>query len=154
MDQKGKQDTKKVWLSIKGTMGSEDVMGQPAEFMTEGDLYTDSGTPCIAYQEYALSGMGNTRTTIRFEEDGVEVIRMGDINSLLQFHPGKHEAGMYVTPYGEFAIDTYTKTVDVDYDEEKSPRSVKVKYDLAVGNGRGENTLDIKIRTLSKDQEQ
>lgn len=146
MTKQKSKDRERVWLSIRGSFGSEDATGVPAEFMTEGDYYMDSDTPCISYSEYAMSAMGNTKTTIRIEDDSISVLRIGDVNSLMEFVPGEHNMTMYETPFGEIPIDTYTKSVNVDYDESKTPRSVTVDYDLGFGNRCDANSIKILIR--------
>ena len=139
----------RVWLSIKGCFGSEDATGNAAEFLTEGDYYVDAGTPTISYEEYPLGGMGRTTTTIKFDQNRVSVTRLGDVTSIMEFIPGKHNTAMYCTPYGDVAIDTFTKNVEVAYDDD-TPSKIQVEYDLTFGPGSDSNTIDIEIRSPQK----
>ncbi|MEG0377478.1 MAG: DUF1934 domain-containing protein [Eubacterium sp.] len=140
------EDKKKVWLSITGIVSdhrNEDKM----VFSTEGAMYREhNDTPCLTYNESEVSGMEGTTTTVKVEGDKVSVIRLGAVNSIMEFEKGKRNVTLYSTPYGEIAMGIFTKVVNVDYNDMKDPVNVKVNYAIEVeGVSNSENTLDIKI---------
>ncbi|MEF9918307.1 MAG: DUF1934 domain-containing protein [Eubacterium sp.] len=139
------EDKKKVWLSITGIVSdnnNEDKM----EFLTEGDLYHERSTSCFTYAESEVSGMEGTTTTVKVENGKVSVIRLGSVNSIMEFEEGKRNVTLYSTPYGDVAMGIFTKGVNVDYNDKADPTSVKVNYAIEVeGVSNSDNTLDIKI---------
>lgn len=141
------QERKRVWLSIIGTVsdvksGAEDTM----EMMTEGDLYREHNTSCVTYKESEVSGMEGTTTTLKLEDGKVSVIRLGTVNSIMEFEEGTTSLTTYATPYGEMIMGVRTKGICVDYDDDKDPVHVKINYAIEVqGVTNSENRLNIKI---------
>ncbi|MDD4690951.1 MULTISPECIES: DUF1934 domain-containing protein [Eubacterium] len=139
-------ERQKVWLSIKGNYGSEDVVGDDAVFLTEGDYYREQGATCLSYEESEMAGMGGTTTTVRVNGDKVSVIRLGSVNSIMEFEQGKHNLTMYSTPYGDISMGIFTKEIDVVYNDQEAPVSVKVDYDLEIkGISNTSNRINIEI---------
>lgn len=141
----------KVWISVHKNAGAEEIAGDLAAYMTEGEYYVEQGVPCISYHESMLSGMNSTTTTIRLEEDKVSLIRLGYVNSLMEFQAGKQSSSFYETPYGDLLMQIYTHKTDVDYDENHTPRKVSLEYDLMLGRQDFDfNSLEIEIRSTEK----
>ena len=139
-------ERQKVWLSIKGNYGSEDIIGDDAVYLTEGQFYKEQDTSCLTYQESEMAGMGGTTTTVILDGDKVSVIRLGSVNSIMEFEQGKRNLTMYSTPYGDISMGIFTKQVDVVYDDTEKPVSVKVDYDLEIkGISNSNNVINIEI---------
>lgn len=141
----------KVWLTIKGIADQEDSDNQDMELMTVGKAYDENGLQCISYEESEISGMKGTTTTVKFNPSRVSVIRLGEVNSIMEFEKGKTHAATYTTPFGEIDLDFVTDRVDIKYNEKKQPVHLKVNYSIKVdGMHNSDNSIDIKIKRQDK----
>ena len=130
-------ERKKVWLSITGIVSDQHRNEDKMEFSTEGDMYKEKNISCLTYKESEVSGM---------EGGKISVIRLGSVNSLMEFEEGKRNVTLYSTPYGDIAMGIFTKGVNIAYNDRKDPVNVKVDYAIEVeGMTNTENTLDIRI---------
>lgn len=138
----------KVWVSIKGNLISDQIEEETSEFLTEGDLFWEDDSPCITYQESEVSGMGDTMTTVRVDGEKVSVIRLGDINSVMEFEKGKCKLNMYYTPYGEISMGIFTKDINIDCDRDaRSLKNVRVDYNIEIkGLTNGSNVIEIEVK--------
>ena len=147
------EDTRNVWLSIVGTAtGAQDPVdqGDTMKFETEGSFYHEKETSCMTYQETDISGMQGTTTTVKVNDDKVSVIRLGAVNSIMEFEKGKRNIIMYSTPYGDISMGVFTKGVNIDYDERMDPVKVAVDYSIDVeGRPNTTNLLNIEIKERS-----
>lgn len=140
-------EMKRVWLSITGIVSDDSRMGDRMEFSTEGKFYREQDIACLSYDESEVSGMEGTQTTVKFADEKVSVIRLGSVNSIMEFEPGKRNVTLYSTPYGNVSMGIVTKGINIDYDEGQEPVGIKVDYAIEVeGVPNSENRLDIKIR--------
>lgn len=138
---------KKVWLSITGVVSDHHKNEDRMEFSTEGDMYQEKNTSCVTYKESEVSGMLGTTTTVKVSGDKISVIRLGAVNSLMEFEKGKRNITLYSTPYGDITMGIITKGINIDYSEGQDPINVKVDYDIEVqGGSNTKNTLDIRIK--------
>lgn len=142
------EDHKKVWLSITGhTKDPKSRVSDQMEMMTEGALYRERDAACLTYKESEVSGMEGTTTTLKLEKGKVSVIRLGTVNSIMEFEEGKINMTTYATPYGEMLMGIRTRGIAVDYDEAQDPVKVSINYAVEIqGVSNSENQLDIKIK--------
>ncbi len=146
------KNNQNVWLSIKGVieeMGHADQESKREdhiELSTEGQFYRENKTSCITYEETEVSGLNGTTTTVKVDRDRVSVIRMGSVNSVMEFEQGKRSVTNYATPYGDISMGFFTRGVDISYNEVQAPVKVKVNYDVEVcGQTNTRHTLDIEV---------
>jgi uncharacterized beta-barrel protein YwiB (DUF1934 family) len=140
---------RKVWLSIVGQSGDDPDHIDKMEFVTEGNIYREQGASCLTYDESDVSGMPGTKTTVKVAKDEgkVSVIRLGSVNSIMEFEAGKRLQTMYKTPYGNIPMGVFTKGLQVDYDDQMEP--VKINLDYAVdleGFGDSDHSLNIEVK--------
>ena len=141
-------DNRKVWLWVKGNLDTDETAdGVPSEFSTEGEFYREEDAACLTYQESEVSGMGKTTTTVRVDGGMVSVIRLGEVNSVMEFEKGKRKVSLYETPYGELSLTVYTRDVVIEYAADDNVLShIKVDYDLDIrGFAHGNNVIDITV---------
>ena len=140
-------ETEKVWLSIKGTVAHNGEEADAMELMTEGDRSREAEAYCLSYDESEISGMEGTRTTVRVDDGKVSIIRLGSVNSMMEFESGKRSVTMYSTPEGDLTMGVTTRGIDIDYDDTSRPTRVRVNYNLDMkGIGESANTIDISVK--------
>ncbi len=140
------EERKKVWLSISGVVKNEEDKDK-LEFVTEGDLYKESDRAYVTYAESEVSGMEGTTTTVCVDGQKVSLIRLGTINSIMEFEAGKKNVTWYSTPYGDVTMGIITKDVFVNYNDQEEPTKVMIDYNIEIeGKTNSENRLNIKIK--------
>ncbi|WP_295363911.1 DUF1934 domain-containing protein [uncultured Pseudoramibacter sp.] len=146
MNVREKKPTRPVWLTVVSQSAVEGDT-ERTEFMTEGDLVWEGETPCLNYQETEVSGMSGTTTTVRIEPDKVSVIRLGTINSMMEFEAGSSCMAVYKTPLGEVPMSIDTRQIEIERDESFGPLHVHLDYIIS-SNGQEvtANTMDIEVK--------
>ncbi|NLN97430.1 MAG: DUF1934 domain-containing protein [Eubacteriaceae bacterium] len=142
------KDRKKVWLSITGIVNDmENSDKDTMQFLTEGDMYRESNASCFTYLETAVSGMEGTTTTVMVEPKKVSVIRLGTVNSIMEFVSGQKNVTQVNTPYGSINMGVVTRDIDIRYNDIDEPVKVNVQYDIKLeGYTNSENTLQIEVK--------
>ncbi len=137
---------KPVWLSVIST-STADGDTDRTEFMTEGELIWEGEVPCLNYEETEVSGMTGTTTTLRIEPEKVSVIRLGTINTMMEFEAGNSCMAVYKTPLGEVPMAIETRRIDIEKDDALNPARVHMEYAIS-SNGQEvtANTMDIEIK--------
>ena len=139
----------KVWLSIKGTVAHDGEESDVMELLTEGIRSGKADSCSLANDDSEISGMEGTRTTVQVNGQKVSIIRLGSVNSLMEFESGKRSVTMYSTPEGDISMGITTRGIDIDYDESRRPSRVKVDYNIEMkGIGETDNTIDIQVKDL------
>lgn len=140
-------DENKVLLSITGKADNGTSDDGTMELQTEAKRYMQDQTHCLSYDETELSGMQGTTTTVKVNGGKVSIIRLGSVNSLMEFEEGRRHETMYTTPFGDISMSIVTKGVNIDYDDKKLPVGVNVKYNIEVGGiTNSKNSLNIRVR--------
>ena len=144
------QEKSKIWISIVGSSSDDEYEGEGIQIQTEGQFYREREIPCIRYDEPDSTGMGDTTTILKLEGEQVSMIRIGEVNSLMEFKKGNNYEGTYNTPFGAMIMGIVTKAVSVDYDDIKRPLNVQVDYDIEIqGQPPLRQYLNIKVKDYS-----
>ncbi len=113
----------------------------------ESDKITESGMGSLRCKDnkYYLSyNTDNGKVLIKLETGRVNVKRIGDYGSDIEYIEGKKTKFSYNTPYGLMKMEIDTKRVE--YKLSSGGGFVRLEYDLFAG-GRIENKMEIKIDT-------
>ena len=81
------------------------------ELTVHGKLYFRGGCFFVSYEESAMTGLEDTRTTLKVEPERVEIIRTGKNHSRLCFQEGLRHESPYRTPYGLLQLATVTHSL-------------------------------------------
>lgn len=139
-------DEQKVILTIKGSIVDSYDDHESVELETEGYTYEEDGFRCFSYAESEMTGMEGTSTVIKVKNDQVDIIRIGTVNSIMEFETGKKNITLYSTPYGEISLEIETQDIEIERKDAKIVR-VKVNYTIGVsGVTNSKNTMEVKIR--------
>lgn len=135
-----------VVLTIKGSIVDSYDDHESVELETEGFAYEDNGYTCFSYVESPMSGMEGTSSVIKVKNDLVEIIRIGTVNSIMEFETGKKNVTLYSTPYGEISLEIKTEAIEIERKENRITR-VKISYTIgASGAVHSNNTMDVHIK--------
>ena len=115
------------------------------ELTVHGKLYFRGGSVFISYEESAMTGMENTRTTLKVEPGRVEIIRTGKNHSRLCFQEGLRHESLYRTPYGLLQLATVTHHLVTHMGQEGGTLSIRYQVELE-GQLASENHLQIEVR--------
>ncbi len=115
------------------------------ELTVHGKLYFRGGSVFISYEESAMTGMENTRTTLKVEPGRVEIIRTGKNHSRLCFQEGLRHESPYRTPYGLLQLATVTHHLVTHMGQEGGTLSIRYQVELE-GQLASENHLQIEVR--------
>ena len=114
------------------------------ELTVHGKLYFRGGSVFISYEESAMTGMENTRTTLKVEPGRVEIIRTGKNHSRLCFQEGLRHESLYRTPYGLLQLATVTHHLVTHMGQEGGTLSIRYQVELE-GQLASENHLQIEV---------
>ena len=96
------------------------------------------------YEETSLTGMEGTKTTIKWDENSVTIVRTGTYNNRQEYIVGYPCESVYATPYLTIPIKSTTTVVEVKKHQEIW--NLHVEYELEVGQeNNGSIILDIVI---------
>lgn len=115
------------------------------ELTVHGKLYFRGGSVFISYEESAMTGMENTRTTLKVEPERVEIIRTGKNHSRLCFQEGLRHESPYRTPYGLLQLATVTHSLMARMGQEGGTLEIRYQVEME-GQLASENHLQIEVR--------
>ena len=136
--------TKEIILTISGLHETDGDTDAPIETMTPGQYYMKNGKHYVVYDE-VLDGLeGTVKSTIKFTEEVVELIRNGPASTRMVFQPGHEHMVIYQTPMGPLSISLYTEDLKMELGEERM--NLKIDYSLKTeGVVVSESTVNIEI---------
>lgn len=122
--------TRDVLVSVSGIHMSG---GEPqeVELITAGDYFLKNGKEYILFEETLEEGGQPVKTTIRLEEDSLDITRRGDsMDSRMKFQKGQKDVSRYLTPAGELMLGIHTNQVSIT--REETLLRAEVSYALEV----------------------
>lgn len=136
--------TKDIILTISGLHDNEGEMDAPIETMTPGQYFMKNGKHYVVYDEVIEGLEGTLKSTIKFTEDQVELIRNGAASTRMVFQPGHENMVIYQTPMGPLSISLYTEDIQAEINEERM--NLKIDYSLKTeGIVISESTVHIEV---------
>ncbi len=136
---------KDVIITIKGLSGFEDAENESIELVTNGRFYEKGGNYYVSYKESELTGLGETTTTLKIENNKVTVIRSGDVQSHMIFEEGKKHISYYDMGFGALTVGVSTKSIDKKISDVGG--KMTIDYALEINNAMtGENAFCIDIK--------
>lgn len=136
---------KDVIITIRGLQTFEDAEDNNVELVTSGRFYEKNGIYYLSYKESELTGLGDTTTTVKVENDKVTVIRFGELETHMIFEEGQKHISYYDMGFGALTVGVSTKSIDKRIGE--SGGYMKIDYAMEINNAvAGESALCIDIR--------
>lgn len=138
-------------IKVKSLIKQKGEQDHNVEITTPGKIYKKDGSIYIFYEESELSGMEGIKTMLKISDSYVKLSRTGAAESGLIFETGVNHLSKYGTPYGEFMMETTTKSIKLDLDE-KLVGSVTIEYHLSIkGLSETEHLLEIKVLNVHEE---
>ena len=78
-------EKQEVLLTIKGAYDESVDDSESIELRTEGYSYLEGDCACLTYEESSIYGLEGTTTTIKVCGNQVSIIRLGTLNSVMDF---------------------------------------------------------------------
>lgn len=120
--------TKDIILTISGLHATDGDSDAPIETMTPAQYYMKNGKHYVVYDEILDGLEGTLKSTIKFTENQVELIRNGAASARMIFQPGQEHMVIYQTPMGPLSISLYTEDMEVVMEE--NYMSLRIDYSL------------------------
>ncbi len=138
-------DSRGASVSIRVTTRQTDSAGQTGQGTSriQGEMTREDGQVTLRYREDPGAGMGHCETTVILREDGVQVLRDGEVRARQVFLPGKTTRCRYGTPYGE--MDLAVRTDALRWCEEDWGLELHLEYGLTLN---GQETGDTQLQMV------
>lgn len=134
-----------VIISVKSRQWSGGEEEETTEVVTEGSLCREGEGYAVSYRESAITGLGDTRTTLRVEGKRAVILRTGDVNSEMIFEPGQRHLTLYETPYGTLSMGIDARSVQTSLGEHGG--EVRIEYAVELGCApAGRIVLELSVR--------
>lgn len=121
---------KDVLITIKGIQTVDDEKDS-TELFTVGNLYFKDKKAYITYEETAVTGFENCRTTLKIESSKkATLLRTGNSRSHLTMEIGKKSTGYYGTPYGQMVVGITANDMKTELTEDGGTFYCKYNIDV------------------------
>lgn len=123
--------TKDIILTIAGLHATDGDSGEPVEIVTPGQYYLKNGKHYVLFEELLEGVDGKIKSTLKFEENKVELIRTGAATARMIFEKEREHFMFYRTPMGPLEISIYTDDIFMETGEQKM--NVQIDYSIKAG---------------------
>lgn len=132
--------TKEIILTISGIHTNDGETGEPIEIMTPAQYFLKNGKHYILFDEIMEGVEGEIKSTLKFTEDRVELLRSGAATARMIFEENQEHRSVYQTPMGPLSLSLYTDRITAELEGEQM--NVEIDYSLmAEGTVISESTL-------------
>lgn len=120
--------TKDIILTISGLHATDGETDDPVEIITPGQYFLKNGKHFVVYDEVMEGIEGSVKSTIKFTESKVELMRTGAASTRMEFEEEKEHMVIYQTPMGPLSISLYTEELVSKIEEDKM--EMEIRYSL------------------------
>ena len=118
---------KNVKITVKSKSTDENL-----KTVAVGKFAERSGRYYAIYEETEETGLKGTKTTIKWNNDSVIVLRSGTLFYRQELVVGKTDQSVYKTPYMDIPIETTTKSLRVSLKDGK--HKIQSEYTMKIGS--------------------
>ena len=136
-----------VILSIQAKQSYYGQEPDTIELVTEGNLEFRDGGWDLSYEESELTGLDGVTTTFRVEPEKFTLIRVGRLQSQMEFQEGVSCDSLYQTEHGALMMNI--RAVRVFYDLVPDGGTIDLVYHISIENteaGTVDYHLDVRKR--------
>lgn len=120
---------KDVIISINGLHSAED-QDDAVEMIAPGKYYNKNGKQYIMYDEVSEDTNEINKSTIKVNDNIIEIIRNGSSNVHMVFEEGKKNMSYYNTPFGSMLIGLSANKINVNNKDDEM--NITINYSLDV----------------------
>lgn len=114
------------------------------EFWTTGVYSEKNEAIFISYEEE--HDFGNVKSLLKITDNELYLMRSGAVQMRQRFIEKEETVSNYETQFGTFRLSTYTKSLGISTNEALNRGTLKVEYDLKLGQEQHVHTLTIKYK--------
>ena len=140
---------KPVKIRIISSVKDENGRQQPSEQICFGRMAEKNGTNYVFYEESEVTGLEGTKTTIKWNDERIIILRSGTLDHRQEFCQGLVEKSLYQTPYLKIPLETATKYLYTGF--RKGIWNLEIEYSLShSGQPYGDMKILIEIEEDTK----
>ncbi len=140
---------KPVKIRIISSVKDENGRQQPSEQICFGRMAEKNGTNYVFYEESEVTGLEGTKTTIKWNDERIIILRSGTLNHRQEFCQGLVDKSLYQTPYLKIPLETATKYLYTGF--RKGVWNLEIEYSLShSGQPYGDMKILIEIEEDTK----
>jgi uncharacterized beta-barrel protein YwiB (DUF1934 family) len=131
-------------VPVKITIQSEnrEIREGPATFVAFGQLTEKGAATYVRYTESKVTGMDGTKTTLKWTDDTLTVIRHGTYEHRQCYERGRNTVFQYRTPYFSVPMCVFTRLLTTWKGEKRW--EVNLDYDMEIDH-RPNGSVRLKI---------
>jgi uncharacterized beta-barrel protein YwiB (DUF1934 family) len=140
---------KPVKIRIVSAVQDENGKQQPSEQICFGRMAEKNGTNYVFYEESEVTGLEGTKTTIKWNDERIIILRSGTLDHRQEFCQGLVDKSLYQTPYLKIPLETATKYLYTGF--RKGIWNLEIEYSLShSGQPYGDMKILIEIEEDTK----
>ena len=140
---------KPVKIRIISSVKDENGRQQPSEQICFGRMAEKNGTNYVFYEESEVTGLEGTKTTIKWNDERIIILRSGTLDHRQEFSQGLVDKSLYQTPYLKIPLETATKYLYTGF--RKGVWNLEIEYSLShSGQPYGDMKILIEIEEDTK----
>jgi uncharacterized beta-barrel protein YwiB (DUF1934 family) len=140
---------KPVKIRIISSVKDENGRQQPSEQICFGRMAEKNGTNYVFYEESEVTGLEGTKTTIKWNDERIIILRSGTLDHRQEFCQGLVDKSLYQTPYLKIPLETATKYLYTGF--RKGIWNLEIEYSLShSGQPYGDMKILIEIEEDTK----
>ena len=140
---------KPVKIRIVSSVKDENGRQQPSEQICFGRMAEKNGTNYVFYEESEVTGLEGTKTTIKWNDERIIILRSGTLDHRQEFCQGLVDKSLYQTPYLKIPLETETKYLYTGF--RKGVWNLEIEYSLShSGQPYGDMKILIEIEEDTK----
>ena len=140
---------KPVKIRIISSVKDENGRQQPSEQICFGRKAEKNGTNYVFYEESEVTGLEGTKTTIKWNDERIIILRSGTLDHRQEFCQGLVDKSLYQTPYLKIPLETATKYLYTGF--RKGVWNLEIEYSLShSGQPYGDMKILIEIEEDTK----
>ena len=140
---------KPVKIRIISSVKDENGRQQPSEQICFGRMAEKNGTNYVFYEESEVTGLEGTKTTIKWNDERIIILRNGTLDHRQEFCQGLVDKSLYQTPYLKIPLETATKYLYTGF--RKGVWNLEIEYSLShSGQPYGDMKILIEIEEDTK----
>ena len=120
---------KPVKIRIISSVKDENGRQQPSEQICFGRMAEKNGTNYVFYEESEVTGLEGTKTTIKWNDERIIILRSGTLDHRQEFCQGLVDKSLYQTPYLKIPLETATKYLYTGF--RKGVWNLEIEYSLS-----------------------